>query len=41
METNSSVYVELAQRVIGSSPIFSANKKAYSKNTSSDGRNIA
>ena len=41
METNSSVYVEWAQSVIGSNPIFSANKKAYSKNTSSNRRNIA
>ena len=41
METNSSVYVEWAQSVIGSNPIFSANKKAYSKNTSSDRQNIA
>ena len=41
METNSSVYVEWAQMVIGSNPIFSTNKKAYSKKTSSAGRNIA
>lgn len=30
-----------AQSAIGSNPIFSTNKKAYSKNTSSDRRNIA